>query len=207
MQFVPILLAASSLAGLFLAFKTFRDAERSQREEQGDPDDAESDRGDFIVGSAPNFGGDIPRGSAGTRLDDVFQTVGEQYGVDWRLLKAVASVESSLRPDAYNPDDPSYGLMQILCTGDGEVCENAFNIDPWPVRRQELYDPQLNVSLGAQILGWNIRTYGLEKGVAVYNKWSARNESAPFSNQRYVDAVFAAARQMGFDPGADTAIA
>lgn len=110
------------------------------------------------------------------------------------LIKAIAFVESSENPTALNKADPSYGLMQILCTGNGPVCSNRFNITGWPVTRELLYDPEVNVSLGAQILSWNVSQYGLKKGIAVYNSWSSRTEppDGPFPNQDYVDRVLAA---------------
>jgi soluble lytic murein transglycosylase-like protein len=126
-------------------------------------------------------------------LDELFRKHGQEKGVDWRLLKAVAKAESSLNPEAFNPNDPSYGLMQILCTGkSGEPCHNKFYIRDWPPKnKQALYDPDLNIHFGAQILEWNIGQYGLQKGVAVYNHWGARNTppGEDFPNQEYVDKV------------------
>jgi len=132
-------------------------------------------------------------------FDHIYQQVGRTYGVSPRLLKAVARVESSERPNAVNPSDPSYGLMQVLCRGDGDGgCANALNVQGWPpVSKQELFDPRFNVQIGAQILQWNLDTYGFPKGVAVYNKWSARMESSPFSNQGYVDKVLDAFESLG----------
>lgn len=46
-------------------------------------------------------------------LDRIYQETAEQYGEDWRLLKAFARVESSENPKAVNLNDPSYGLFQI----------------------------------------------------------------------------------------------
>lgn len=135
----------------------------------------------------------IPDGEGNTvTLDDIYKDKAEQFNLDWRLIKAIAIVESNERPNAVNPSDPSMGLMQILCIPDGKGgCKNKFNIIAWPPKsKDELFDPDYNVFIGAQILKWNIDTYGLRQGVAVYNNWSARNESEPFSNQSYVDKVF-----------------
>ena len=64
--------------------------------------------------------------------------------------------------------------------------------------RARLYDPDYNISLAAQILGWNLRTYGLSRGVAVYNQWSARLTPAgqSFPNQFYVDRVLRRYREI-----------
>lgn len=127
-------------------------------------------------------------------LASLYQKYGAMYGVDPALLRAIAMVESSENPVAVNPSDPSYGLMQVLCKSSCPTCkcQNKFNIDGWseatPTR---LIDPEFNVKLGAQILAWNIRTYGPRRGIAVYNNWGARNASpnGPFPNQSYVDKV------------------
>ena len=128
--------------------------------------------------------------------DSVFEKYGGLYGINPILLRAVAYVESSWNPSATNPDDPSYGLMQILCKPDGSGgCSNHFEVDDWPPWNfSVLYDPDYNVKIGAQILKWNIDQYGFYKGIAVYNSWTARNdpEHGPFSNQEYVDKVLGA---------------
>lgn len=117
--------------------------------------------------------------------NSLYQKHGQTYGVDWLLLKALAIIESNENPGAVNPVDPSYGIMQIFYTG-----SNRFDIDGWPpTNSTQLLDADYNIRLGSQIIGWNLRAYGLEKGIAVYNKWSARNETKPFSNQAYVDKV------------------
>ncbi len=129
----------------------------------------------------------------GIDLDALFQKHGAAHGVDWRLLKAVALVESHLNPRAENPDGLSAGIMQIYCapsrTGG---CANRFNIAAWPpATRAQLYEPDYNIGLGAEILAWNIRRYGLHRGIAAYNQWSARltPPKTPFPNQYYVDKV------------------
>jgi len=103
------------------------------------------------------------------------------------LLQAIAIVESNENPQAINPQDPSYGLMQIQVTGQSRYLP-AFDMTVTP---EELMDPEYNVMVGAKILNWNIKTYGYPRGIAVYNSWSARRypEEGPFPNQRYVDAV------------------
>ena len=128
-------------------------------------------------------------------LDEIYQRYGLFYDLDWRLIKAVATVESSQNPDAVNRADPSYGLMQVLCKdGPGGRCSNIVNLPGWPPTQNELLNPDINVKFGAGILKWNIDTYGMPKGISVYNNWSARTapETGPFPNQGYVDKVLAA---------------
>lgn len=128
-----------------------------------------------------------------TSLDALYNKWGTHYGVDPLLIKAIAKAESNENPLAVNPNDPSYGLMQIYFTG-----SNKLNVEGWPPGSvDDLFDPDYNIMIGSQILQWNIRTYGLFKGIAVYNSWSARNESAPFTNQGYVDRVMGYYRTYG----------
>ena len=48
-----------------------------------------------------------------TNLDGIYQSVAQQYGEDWRLVKTFAIKESSENPNALNPGDPSFGLFGI----------------------------------------------------------------------------------------------
>ncbi len=134
-------------------------------------------------------------------LDEIFVRVGNRRGVDPLLLKAIAMVESSLNPAAINTaDNESIGLMQILCRPDGRGgCSNRFDVDGWAgISRDRLFDAETNVDIGAQILAWNIRTYGMPKALAVYNAWDQRsaNVMGPFKNQSYVDKILANYRRL-----------
>jgi soluble lytic murein transglycosylase-like protein len=118
-------------------------------------------------------------------FDPIYRKYGNAYGVDWRLLKAVAIVESNENPNAVGSSD-DIGLMQV-------ISDNTLSgVIGWPPEsREQLFDPDYNVSIGSQILKWNIDTYGFQKGIAVYNNWSARfdGEYGPFRNETYVDKV------------------
>lgn len=135
-------------------------------------------------------------------LDDIYKKHGARFGVDWRLLKAHAQVESSESAGAVNKaDNESIGLMQVLCQPDGKGgCKNKLNVEGWSqTTREKLLDPDWNVYIAAQILEWNLRTFGFPKGIAVYNAWDQRNAptKGPFKNQAYVDKVLAKARALG----------
>lgn len=123
-----------------------------------------------------------------------FRKAGERFGIDWRLLAAHAKVESSFRPHVTNPKDKeSIGLMQILCVPDGKGgCSNSLNLPEWEgITREKLFNPYLNVRIGAAILAENIERKGWPRGSAMYNNYSARfsNENGPFPNQDYVDKI------------------
>lgn len=158
-----------------------------------------------------------PFALAGDDYDVFFRKHGEAQGVDWRLLKAIATVESHLNPRAENPDGLSAGIMQIHCDphGRGSVakgqepvatapapaggCANHFDLPAWPpASRAQLYDPDYNIGLGAGIIRWNIHRYGLARGIAAYNQWSARKtpRGESFPNQYYVDKVLRAYRNL-----------
>lgn len=128
--------------------------------------------------------------------DALYKKHAEGKSFDWKLLKAIAIVESNENPSAQNPSDPSYGICQVLCVPDGAgSCKNRLNIIGWPPESMEsLFDPDVNLYYAAQILNWNVQTYGQKKGVAVYNSWEAHLDPAdgPFVNQGYVDKVFKA---------------
>lgn len=141
-------------------------------------------------------------------FDEIYQRHGTAYGVDWRLLKAHAQVESSENPSAFNPekagaDDGSYGLMQVYTVVDshGRVT-NKLNVDGWPPKSvTDLFAPDFNVKIAAQIVAWNIHAYGLPRAIAVYNEWDQHNAPAagPFKNQSYVDKVLKKARALGME--------
>lgn len=131
--------------------------------------------------------------AAAGNLDALYRDAGAAYGVDWRLIKAVAVVESSENPKAENRRDPSIGLMQLHCTEDAQGrCINRFDIDGWAgITREQLLDPRTNVRFGTQILAWNLRHFGLRAGIACYNAFTVcrTRQREPFRNAAYVDKV------------------
>lgn len=134
-------------------------------------------------------------------LDHLYRKHGAAHGVDWRLLKAIAIVESRENPRAVNRRDPSVGVMQILCRPHGAVCGNRLDVPGCPPARERLFDPDFNIGVGARILAANIRAYGRDKGVAVYNSWAAHRtrRDRKFPNQDYVDRVLREYRALAPD--------
>lgn len=127
-------------------------------------------------------------------LNGLYEKYGVLNGVNPNLLKALAIVESNERPNAKNPRDPSIGIMQIFCENDGpnSPCKNKLNVLGWDQATPErLFDPDFNISIGSQIIAWNIQTYGFNRGIAVYNSFSARLDApdGPFVNNEYVNKV------------------
>lgn len=127
-------------------------------------------------------------------FDSIYKEVGQKQEIDPALLRAIAQVESNRIVGAVNISDPSFGLMQIFCTPNREgICTNQFpSIENWEgTTVKKLFDPHVNITIGAKILKWNLEQYGYPKGIAVYNSWSARKDpqEGPFRNQKYVDEV------------------
>lgn len=133
-------------------------------------------------------------------LQEIFKKWGDVYGVDPLLLEAHAMAESNLNPTAVRwnpPSDISVGLMQILyIPGDlndrNSPPKNRLNVDGWrDATFDKLKDPDFNVMIAAQIMRYNINTYGMPRAIAVYNNYSQRmaGRNGPFTNQSYVDKV------------------
>lgn len=146
-------------------------------------------------------------GDTEVSLRDIFRKWGDRYGVDPLLLEAHAIVESNLDPDAVRwnpPSDISVGLMQILYipTDLNDVNsppKNRLNVDGWNAATfDKLKDPDFNVMIGAQIVRYNITTFGLPRAIAVYNNYSQRfaGMGGPFTNQSYVNKVSRAYAQL-----------
>jgi len=147
----------------------------------------------YLTAKADTFRPTVNTTPKYNRLNALYIKYGNIYSIDPYLLKAIAFIESSENPYAYNKESDCIGLMQILCQPDGHGgCRNKFNIKDWPPdNKDQLFDAEYNIHIGTQILKWNISKYGLNKGIAVYNSWSARFDpySGPFRNQSYVDKV------------------
>lgn len=170
---------------------------RSARAEAAEPGLFPGGSRDFDEGA----GGAILRGDEERMaLDDLYQRYAAREGLDWRLLKAIAQVESGENPLAVNPGDPSYGLFQLLYRLDANGQPNRLNVLGWPPdSKTQLFDPEYNASVAAQIIRWNVETYGFKRGIAVYNRWASRLDppDGPFGNQEYVDRVLARYRALG----------
>ena len=76
-----------------------------------------------------------------SQYDQVFQSVGEKYGIDWLFLAAIARAESEFRFDAISKVG-AVGLMQIM----PRVANNM------GYTRESLFDAQINVEVAARLL-------------------------------------------------------
>ena len=81
--------------------------------------------------------------------DEIISRAAERYSVPFEWLKAIIGTESSFNPRAYRAEpsinDASYGLMQLLVR-----TARSLGFDG---TTEELFDPEVNIMLGAKLIG------------------------------------------------------
>lgn len=92
-------------------------------------------------------------------LEDFYKQYGEEYGIDWKLIKAVAIVESSENPASIGDAGKSFGLMQVQ-----ETVGRFYG-----VTKDLLLLPKENIKAGAAFLRDMINKYGIDGGIQAYN--------------------------------------
>jgi soluble lytic murein transglycosylase-like protein len=122
-----------------------------------------------------------------------FEEAAAHYNVSPKLLRAIAQVESSLNPKAYNENknelgkvtSRDYGLMQINSSWFSRLSE--FNVS-----ESNVYEPCFNVSLGAWVLASNFASHGYNwNSVGAYNAgFAKRTENARKIYIQKVQAVY-----------------
>jgi len=116
-----------------------------------------------------------------------FDEAGSYYGINPKLLKAIATVESDLKHQAINQNknksgdvvSVDYGLMQINSTWFSRL--SKFNVTP----NRLLNESCFNVNIGAWILSQNFATHGYNwNSIGAYNAgFSKKNKQ---SRARYI---------------------
>ncbi len=114
-------------------------------------------------------------------LNEYFLAASEKYGVDVKLLKAVAFVESSFRPNATSKCG-AMGIMQLMPSAAKQY------------GAKDAYDPEQNIMAGAKILSTFLKRYDgdIEKTLAAYNAGPGNVKKAggvPSYARGYVDKV------------------
>jgi soluble lytic murein transglycosylase-like protein len=116
-----------------------------------------------------------------------FTDAAQAYGVDERLLRAIATVESNNNPNAIGINtngSKDYGLMQINSQHFPILAR--FNIT-----EQNIMEPCLNVKLGAWILAKSVQRHGATwRAVGAYNAGGGANREA--QRQTYAHKVWRA---------------
>ncbi len=141
--------------------------------------------------------------------DLIFAQEAERTGVPFTWLKAIAGAESDYIPDAYRAEpainDASRGLMQLLY-------RTAYGLG-FRGQPDELFDPQLNVQLGADLVKENISRFGFDFD-RVYSAYNSGSPTAYKTNaevaahldraRRYLAAVEASVTTVTPGPDTDT---
>lgn len=136
-----------------------------------------------VSSSAAGSASGIP---AGTPYADLFVAAGQKYGLDPKLLAAVAKQESGFNPNAVSSAG-AQGLMQFM-----PATARAFGINP--------LDPAQAVDGAARYLSEQVRAFGsIELALAAYNAGpgAVRKHGGipPYpETQRYVPKVMAMVR-------------
>jgi membrane-bound lytic murein transglycosylase MltF len=111
-----------------------------------------------------------PTGPSWTRFDPLYQKYGAQYGIDWKLLKAIAlneslngtypSVALGLREpaneDSVSDDGLSYGLMQVTLTTAQDFRKNT--------TMEDLNNPEIAVEIAAKFFQWAYKQFPNDSG-------------------------------------------
>ena len=135
-----------------------------------------------------------------TTYADLFRAVGEQTGIDWRLLAALSYRESRMQPLAVGRDG-DMGLMQILPATWDEFAPTVAATHPFDPRENAqvaaaylLYLQDFLLGQGTNDLRWVLVAYNwgperVRRLLADGGRW----EDVPAQQQRYVaDILYAA---------------
>jgi soluble lytic murein transglycosylase-like protein len=85
-----------------------------------------------------------------TEFDDLYKKWAEIFNLDWKLLKAIAIVESDQTPKAIGDDGKSKGLMQIKDTIGSYYANSTGDL---------LFNPDINIEAGAGFLSHLMEAY------------------------------------------------
>jgi soluble lytic murein transglycosylase-like protein len=125
-----------------------------------------------------------PTVSAKDRENLVF--IHNSQGIDWRLVKAVAIVESKLNHKAKGHIGiTSYGLMQL----------GAWHARVHKIKIIDLYNPSINVRIGSKYLRDMIVKYGFKEGIQIYSLGETKYAKGK-RNIRYYNKVLKAYRSI-----------
>jgi soluble lytic murein transglycosylase len=98
-----------------------------------------------------------------------FRSAAQEAGIEPWLLAAVGRQESTFNPRARSPRG-AMGVLQLMPATAGGIA-SALGVDGRP----DLYDPEVNLRLGAHELARLIRKYGeIEVALAAYNAGETR---------------------------------
>ncbi|MDD5716923.1 MAG: lytic transglycosylase domain-containing protein [Sulfuricurvum sp.] len=85
-----------------------------------------------------------------------FEEAGEHYNIPPLLLQKIATIESSLNPNAINRNPNGtvdYGLMQINSI-------HLKRLSRWGITKNNILDPKINIYAGSWLLSEHIHKHG-----------------------------------------------
>lgn len=102
-------------------------------------------------------------------IDSIISENAKRYSVDPALIKAIIRQESNFNPNAVNPSDPSYGLMQIMpiLAEDYGVVRDYHN--PTQAEIAMIKVPATNVRIGTWFLSKLLNEFTLDEAIQMYN--------------------------------------
>lgn len=112
------------------------------------------------------------------RLIDTVRRISANHELDWKLVVAIAVVESHFNPRAVSRDGRDRGLMQIR-----DVLAKHFNVAP-----QALFDVNVNLTIACKHLAYLIDRYGFDGGLQAYNVGEFKYRGGT-RNRSYLDRV------------------
>lgn len=90
-------------------------------------------------------------------FDDIYKKYSAYFGIDWKLIKAVALQESNENSEAVGDGGKAIGLMQLWSYHWGDYT------------RDEMFDPDINIEAGTKFLSYLVKKYGVNVGVQMFN--------------------------------------
>ncbi len=122
----------------------------------------------------------VPGANSGYSLAECIQSAATFYGVSDLLIYVVAMQESGMDPYALNSNSEDIGIMQINSRWLPTLKQKA------GITRNDLFDPCVNIHVGAWVLRGNMNRYGPTwRAVGAYNA-SARR---PDLRERYARKI------------------
>jgi soluble lytic murein transglycosylase-like protein len=102
-------------------------------------------------------------------FDLMINNASVKYGVEAALIKAIIRQESNFDPNAENPNDPSYGLMQVglMVAQDFGLVKDYRNPQGYEIAL--LLDPQTNIDAGTRQLSYLLSKYPFDVAIQMYN--------------------------------------
>lgn len=119
-----------------------------------------------------------------------FEEAASHYNVDSSLLRAIAMVESSMNPNAYNENKDRNGIVTSRDYGLMQINSSHFvKLSQFGISRDDIInDPCYNVIAGAWVLSSNFSTHGYNwNSVGAYNAGFRKKNQA--ARNIYIDKV------------------